>query len=126
MPARARSDRGAITASVAVMPMVFTLFFVVIQVSLWYHGRSVALAAAHHALEAARSYQVADRQGAGEAAGNEFLDQVGGFDADPDVDVQVGPEEITVTVNGSPLTVVPGLQKDVEVVLSGPVERIVP
>jgi hypothetical protein len=126
MRAPVRSDRGAVTASVAVMPMVFTLFFVVIQVMLWFHGRSVATAAAHHALEAARSYDVADRQGAGEAAGNEFLDQVGGFDADPQVVVEAGPEEVTVTVTGDPLTVVPGMTKEVEVVLTGPVERILP
>ncbi|MGH7267545.1 MAG: TadE/TadG family type IV pilus assembly protein [Candidatus Rokuibacteriota bacterium] len=126
MPAPARNDRGAITASVAVMPIVFTLFFVVIQVSLWYHGRSVATAAAHHALEAARSYNVQDRQGAGSAAGQEFLDQVGGFDEDGPPDVQATPEQVTVTVSGDPLSVVPGMTKHIEVTLTGPVERIIP
>lgn len=108
------------------MPMVFTLFFVVIQVMLWFHGRSVATAAAHHALEAARSYEVDDRQTAGETAGYEFLDQVGGFDERPDVVVDETPDQITVTVTGDPLTVVPGLTKSIEVVLTGPVERVVP
>lgn len=119
-----RDDRGGITVSVAVMPMVFTLFFLVIQVSLWYHGRSVATAAAHHALEAARGYQ--SNAEAGRAAGNEFLDQVGGLDDARVERIERGPEEVVVVVEADPLTVVPGFQPHITVELTGPVERVVP
>lgn len=123
MGARARGDRGGIAAGVAVMPTVFTLFFAIIQVSLWYHGRSVATAAAHHALEAARAYE--STAAAGEAAGNEFIGQVGGLDAGQ-VNVQRGAEVVIVTVDADAITVVPGMQKHIVVELQGPVERIVP
>ena len=122
--APARDDRGGVTASVAVLPMVFTLFFVVIQISLWYHGRSVATAAAHQALEAARAYG-SNGAGAGEDAGTEFLTQVGGLD---NVKVTVTPQgdEILVTVEADPLTVVPGMNQHITVEMTGPVERIIP
>lgn len=122
-PAPARDDRGGVTASVAVMPMVFTLFFVVIQISLWYHGRSVATAAAHQALEAARAY--GSNGAAGEDAGQEFLTQVGGLD---NATVTVTPQgnEILVTVEADPLTVVPGMNQHITVEMTGPVERIIP
>lgn len=125
-----RDDRGGVTASVAVLPMVFTLFFVVIQVSLWYHGRTVAIATAHHALEAARTYRNADQAGdpgAGVTAGREFLDQVGGIEGgEVFVTLENGGEQMHVVVTAKALTVVPGLEKDIEVELSGPVEKIVP
>lgn len=124
MAVSVRDDRGGIAVSVAVMPMVFTLFFLVIQVSLWFHGRSVATAAAHHALEAARGYQ--SNAEAGRIAGNEFLAQVGGLD-DARVDsVERGPEEVVVVVEADPLTIIPGLQPHITVELTGPVERIIP
>ena len=122
MGARARGDRGGIAAGVAVMPTVFTLFFAIIQISLWYHGRSVATAGAHHALEAARAYE--STAGAGEAAGEQFIGQVGGLDAST-VNVVRGAETVTVTVDADAISVVPGMQKHITIVLEGPVERIV-
>lgn len=122
MSARARGDRGAIAASVAVMPIVFTLFFTVIQVSFWYHGRSVATATAHHALEAARSYNATAEDG--RTAADEFVGIAGGI-KEVQVDVERGAEEVVVTVDAEPVSVVPGLQKHIQVVLRGPVERIV-
>ncbi|HEY8543991.1 MAG TPA: TadE/TadG family type IV pilus assembly protein [Acidimicrobiales bacterium] len=122
MSRRARGDVGAIAASVALMPIVLTLFFTVIQVSFWYHGRSVATAAAHHALEAARAYDAP--AGAGEAAAYEFLDIAGGVDVQ-DIQVSVAGDVVTVTVIAEPVSIVPGLQKDITVTLQAPQERIV-
>lgn len=104
------------------MPIVFTLFFTVIQVSFWYHGRMVAMATAHHALEAARSYNGTAQDG--RDAADEFFDLAGGLD-DLHIDIQMGAEEVVVTVDAEPVSVVPGLQKHIQVVLRGPVERIV-
>lgn len=124
MSARARDDRGAVAAAVAVMPMVLLLFFTVMQISFWYHGRSVATAAAHHALEAARSYQ--STTGDGEAAANEFLAMAGGVEsAEPHVQFVDGGETVEVTVEAQPVSVVPGLTKSITVTLRGPVERLV-
>ena len=122
MRTRARGDVGAVAASVALMPMVITLFFTVIQVSFWYHGRSVATAAAHHALESARAYN--GTEGDGVAAANEFLGIAGGLQNE-DVQVQIAGDVVTVTVTADPVSIVPGLQKDISVTLEGPQERIV-
>jgi hypothetical protein len=122
MSRRAQGDVGAVAASVALMPIVITLFFTVIQISFWFHGRSVATAAAHHALEAARAYDAP--AGAGEAAANEFLDIAGGVDVQ-DIQVDVVGDVVTVTVVAEPVSIVPGLQKDITVTLEAPQERIV-
>lgn len=124
MSARGRSDVGAIAASVAIMPMVITLFFVVIQLSFWFHGRSVATAAAHHALEAARAYD--GTAGDGEAAAQEFVGIAGGVDINSiDIDIDPATDVVTVTVDADPVSIVPGMQKDIIVTLEAPQERIV-
>jgi hypothetical protein len=119
-----RDDRGAVAAGVAILPMVLTMFFVVLQVSFWYHGRSVATAAAHHALEAARSYESTAADG--EAAAREFLDLAGGLESSQlQVRFVDGGDTVEVTIDAEPVSVVPGLNKSITVTLSGPVERIV-
>jgi Flp pilus assembly protein TadG len=122
MPSRARGDAGAIAASVALMPIVITLFFTVIQVSLWFHGRSVAMAAAHQALEASRAYNGTSADG--EAAANDFLGEVGGVDVQ-DIQVEIAGDVVTVTVQADPVTIVPGLERPVTITLQAPQERIV-
>jgi len=122
MSGRARNDIGAIAASVALMPIVITLFFTVIQISFWFHGRSVALAAAHQALEGARAYDSSAAEG--ESAAYEFLGVAGGLQNE-DVQVQIAGDVVTVTVQADPVSIVPGLQKDITVTLEAPRERIV-
>ena len=122
MPTRARGDAGAVAASVALMPIVITLFFTVVQVSLWFHGRSVATAAAHQALEASRAYN--GTPGDGEAAAADFLGEVGGVDVQ-DIQVVIAGDVVTVTVQADPVTIVPGLERPVTITLQAPQERIV-
>ena len=71
-PRRRRDDRGAITASVAVLPAVLMLFFSVVQISLWFYGRSVATTAARHGLDATRVEN--GSSGEGEATISQYLD----------------------------------------------------
>jgi hypothetical protein len=123
MHARARGDRGGVTANVAILPTVFTLFFLIIQISLWFHGRSVATAAAHHALEAARVRN--GTAGEGQAAGRDFVDQVGGLKGIT-ITVNRGAQTVTVEVDADALTVVPGFQKHINVDLEAPIEQVTP
>jgi hypothetical protein len=117
-----RDDRGAVTASVAVLPAVLVLFFSVVQISLWFYGRSVATTAARHGLDAAR---VEDgSSGDGQATINQFLDQVGGFQA-TGIDVSRGEADATVTVSGNGVSVLPFFDVPITVTLEGPVERFV-
>ena len=52
--ARLGGDRGAVAVSVVVVPILMTVLLTVLQVAIWYHGQSVATAAAQHGLDAAR------------------------------------------------------------------------
>ena len=118
----ARDERGAVTAHVAVVPAVVALFFLVVQVGLWFHGRTVATAAAQHGLETARVAH--GSAGAGEATVHEFVGQVGGVEL-RSVSVQRSVTEVTVTVNGDAVTVLPFFDVPITVTVEGPVERIV-
>lgn len=117
-----RDDRGAVTASVAVLPAVLMLFFAVVQISLWFYGRSVATTAARHGLDAARVQN--GSSGDGEATVAQFLDQVGGFQPGS-VDIQRGEAEASVTLEGEAVSVVPFFDVPITVTIEGPVERFV-
>lgn len=119
---RGRDDRGAVTASVAVLPAVLALFFAVVQISLWFYGRSVATTAARHGLDAARVENGTSSDG--EAIINQFLDQVGGFQPSG-VDVSRGEAEASVTLSGNAVAVMPYFDVPITVTIDGPVERTV-
>jgi hypothetical protein len=119
---RRRDDRGALSASVAVLPAVLMLFFAVVQISLWFYGRSVAATAARHGLDAARveSGSAAD----GVATANQFLSQAGGV-RQSSVSAQRSATDAEVTIVTHPVTVLPFFDVDITVTLDGPVERFV-
>jgi TadE-like protein len=119
---RRRDDRGAVTASVAVLPAVLGLFFAVVQISLWFYGRSVATTAARHGLDAARVEN--GTTGDGEATIEQFLDQVGGFQVEG-LDVERNDAEATVTISGNAVSVMPFFDAPITVTIDGPVERTV-
>jgi hypothetical protein len=120
--ARRRDDRGALSASVAVLPAVLMLFFGVVQISLWFYGRSVATTAARHGVDAARveTGTLAD----GIATTNQFLDQVGGVDGSR-VRGHRTSTEAEITVIADPITVLPFFGVDITVTIDAPVERFV-
>ena len=120
---RRRDDRGAITASVAVLPAVLMLFFSVVQISLWFYGREVVASAAQHGLDTARVTEGSSE--AGERTVHEFLDQIGGVHV-RSVSVDRGAEEVTVTITADPIRVVPFLDAPIRVTVGGPVERVAP
>ena len=121
-PRRVREDRGAIAASVAVVPIIMTVLLTVVQVSLWYYGRAVATAAAQHGLDAARVEE--GTPAAGEAMAADFLDQTGGLDPSA-IHAERTPVEATITIDGHVATLVPLFDVPVHVSLTAPVERVV-
>ncbi|MHA6765093.1 TadE/TadG family type IV pilus assembly protein [Streptacidiphilus sp. PAMC 29251] len=127
-PPRA-GDGGVMSISLAmVFPLVLTLILLTVQGALWWYDRQVALSAARQGSEAARSFQ-AD-PGAGAAAANRFLDQVGGGLTERSVQVSpVTANSLTVTSTvtvrtQSLLPFLPGILITQTIV--APVERFVP
>lgn len=120
-------DRGSVTLElVVVFPVVLLLIIGGIQGALYYHARSVALAAAQ---EGARAAAVEGAtSGTGQAAAAAFIAATGGDDVLPgaQVDATRTPTTATVTVTGRALTVlaIPGVSLDVAQSAALPVERL--
>jgi TadE-like protein len=93
-----------VSTSVAIMPVVVMLLFLVVQVCLWYYGRVVAYGAAQHGLEAARAYDGDARLG--EDFVRQFLRQSGGVEVES-ITVERTRDRATVVIEGAVLDVLP-------------------
>ena len=120
-------ERGSATLElVVVFPVVLLLIIGGVQGALYYHARSVALAAAQDGARAAAVEGAT--AGAGQAAAAAFIQATGGDEVLPgaQVDATRTPTTAAVTVTGRALTVlaIPGLSLAVRQSASLPVERI--
>ena len=112
-------ERGAITASLIILPVVMFAILLGIHFSLVLHGRNVANAAAQDAVQAAQ-LQFAGG-GDGEQAARNTLSLFPGI-RNADVSVIPGLNTVTVTIRGTVETPIDGFN-DFEVTKSGPIER---
>ncbi|KOX14889.1 TadE/TadG family type IV pilus assembly protein [Micromonospora profundi] len=119
-------ERGANPVELAVvMPLILLLLFASIQVSAVFLARSTALNAAQSGVNAERLYQAPE--GAGAASATRFLTATGGWLVGWDKN---GPScvttevEVTCTVRGRSLSVVPGVNFAVQQTAHGTVERV--
>lgn len=119
---RRSDDRGEVAANTVVAVAALGLFFLVMQVGLWFAARQVADGAARHALNAARveSGTAAD----GRATSEQWLDQVGTLQ-DAAVTVDRSTDMVTVTVTGTAWSPQPFFDPGVSVTVSAPVERVI-
>nr|MDT0661194.1 pilus assembly protein [Micromonospora sp. DSM 115978] len=106
--ARHGRDRGANPVELAIlMPAILVLLFGSVQTAAWFLARTTAMHAAQQAVNAQRAYQAP--AGVGEQQAEYFLDQAGDWLVGWDVTVTVSPDtaEVTATVDGEALTVIP-------------------
>ncbi|WP_299956511.1 TadE/TadG family type IV pilus assembly protein [uncultured Modestobacter sp.] len=124
---RLSSERGAASVELAVtFPVVLLLVMTLIQASLWFYARSVALGAAQ---EGAREGRVQPASTArAQSAAEGFLDQTAqDLLTGRNVTVSGSPSSIEVTVTGTSLSLFPGLSGwSVTQTAVGPVERPTP
>lgn len=109
-PARwAPDDRGSMSLSLAIVfPAVLTMVLLVVQASLWWYARQVALTAAREGVEAGRSWE-ADPQ-AGAVRARDFLARSDGVVSDGAVSLAgTTATEIRVTVTVRAQSLLPGL-----------------
>lgn len=111
---------------VILMPALFAVMFLGMQAALYYHARSVAIAAAQEGAREAGSEQ-GTRQ-AGVQVAQDFLGDAGGKDVmiDTGVTGSRNATTATITVTGLSLSVVPGWHVRVTQSASVPVERLTP
>ncbi|MGI5380711.1 TadE family protein [Streptomyces sp. CA-251387] len=122
---RWRDDRGDASIQMAIVyPFILLATIAVIQVSMWYYARSIALTAAREGLTAARAYQASPADGTAKA--QEVLQRSAG-DSLLGYSVSTAgstAERVRVQVTGTAQSMIPGVAGlRVSQSASGPVER---
>ncbi|MFU8850971.1 TadE family protein [Micromonospora sp. SL1-18] len=117
------AERGANPVELAVvMPAILVLLFASIQLGVWFVARSTALNAAQTGVNAQRALQAPP--GAGRDRATAFLHAAGDWLVDwPAPTCTTTATEVTCTVSGRSLSVIPGVHFPVRQTAHGPVER---
>ncbi|MFJ8579009.1 TadE family protein [Micromonospora sp. NPDC093277] len=117
------TERGANPVELAVvMPAILVLLFGSIQLAVWFVARSTALNAAQSGVNAQRAFQAPP--GAGRDRATSFLHAAGDWLVDwPAPTCTTTATEVTCTVTGRSLSVIPGVHFAVRQTAHGPVER---
>ena len=117
-------DRGDTSIQmVIVFPFVLLATVAVIQASMWYYARQIALTAAREGVSAARSYQANPADG--EARAREVLSRTAG-DSLLGYSISAGSDgqRVRIQVSGTAQSMIPGLSGlRITQSASGPVER---
>jgi Flp pilus assembly protein TadG len=98
------------------------LAFITVQAALVFYAQSVALGAATQGVNAARGYL--SNAGAGEDHARDFLTAAGTGLTGQRVSASRSATEVSVTVSGRAISVLPGLNFAVRRTAHGPVERV--
>ena len=122
---RPGAERGSVTIEVVVLfPVLLVMIIAIVQYGLWFHARSLALAAAQQGVTAARTYTA--EPGTGTHAATAFLD-THATDTLTDLTVTAttpGAGQVGIEVTGRALSLVPGIPgPTVFQSAAGPVER---
>ena len=120
-----RSERGSTSVQMVIlMPVLFSVMFLGLQAALFYHARTVAIAAAQEGARAAGAETGSASDGI--AAATSFVAAAGGSDVleNASVSGSRSATQATVTVRGVALSVIPGWSPIVQQSATVPVERI--
>jgi Flp pilus assembly protein TadG len=120
-----RSERGSTSVQMVIlMPVLFLVMFLGLQAALFYHARTVAIAAAQQGARAAGVETGSSSDGI--AAATSFVAAAGGSDVLENTSVSGSrtATEATVTVQGTALSVIPGWSLIVLQSATVPLERI--
>ncbi|MGQ5650633.1 TadE family protein [Streptomyces sp. EKR5.2] len=121
---RWRDDRGDTSIQMAIIfPFVLLATVAVIQASMWYYARQIALTAAREGLTAARAYQ--SSPATGESQARNVLERTAGDSLRSySVSVSSNGQRVHVQVSGTALSMIPGVPGlQITQSASGPQER---
>jgi Flp pilus assembly protein TadG len=122
---RRHDDRGSVSIELVILlPALFAVMFIGMQAALFYHARTVAIAAAQEGARAAGAEHGRETDGVG--AANDFLVEAGGDDVLTGASTSANrtATTATVTVTGFSLSVIPGWKVRITQSASVPVERL--
>lgn len=121
----AEHERGSSSIQMIVLlPALFTVMFLGMQAALWFHARSVAIAAAQEGARTAGAQNGSAAAGISDATS--FVSDAGGSDVLAGVHVSGGRSgnRATVTVSGTSMSIIPGWTITVHQSATVPVERL--
>ena len=119
---RRRDERGlAAPELVVIMPLVMLIFLMLVQWSVQLYNDRIVHAAAREAAVDAASWE--GTEDAGRQTANEYLADSGSDLSNTSVKINVGATEVTVTVSGDVMTLLPGFTKRVSATATVPRER---
>jgi Flp pilus assembly protein TadG len=119
---RRRDERGiAAPEFVIVMPVVMLIFLMLVQWSVQLYNDRIVHAAAREAAVDAASWD--GTESAGRQTADEYLADSGSDLSNTQVKITVGATEVTVTVSGDVMTLLPGFTKRVSATATVPRER---
>lgn len=106
------------------LPALFTIMFLGMQGALFYHARTVAIAAAQEGARATGAENGRESDGVG--AANDFIAEAGGKDVltNASASASRSATTATVTVTGFSLSVIPGWRVQITQSATVPVERL--
>lgn len=121
---RWRDDRGDASIQMAIVfPFVLLATVAVVQASMWYYARQIALTAAREGVSAARAYKSSPAEGTAQARnvlGRTAGDSLRGYSVSASSDGQ----RVRIEVSGTALSMIPGVAGlQITQSASGPVER---
>ncbi|MGO2720760.1 MAG: TadE/TadG family type IV pilus assembly protein [Brachybacterium tyrofermentans] len=122
---RAQLERGSSAESIIVIPTVFVIVFLIIQVGIWAHARSIAVHSAREGATAAATYQ--SNRSSTEATTAALAQNADGVLRDYTVTSAQTDQTITVTVRGRALSLIPLYELPaIEQTVTIPTEHYVP
>jgi Flp pilus assembly protein TadG len=122
---RRRDQRGSVSIELVILlPALFAVMFLGMQAALFYHARTVAIAAAQEGARAAGAEQGRELDGVG--AASDFVAEAGGDDVLTGASATASrtTTTATVTVTGYSLSVIPGWKVRITQSATVPVERL--
>lgn len=123
--AEAHRERGSSSIQMVIlMPALFAVMFLGLQGALWFHARSVAIAAAQEGARQAGAQNSTTDAGINQATS--FVADAGGNDVLSGATATAvrSATQATVTVSGSAMSVIPGWTITVRQSATVPVERL--
>lgn len=122
---RFRDERGSVSIELVILlPALFAVMFLGMQAALFYHARTVAIAAAQEGAKAAGGQS--GKEADGISAASSFVVEAGGDDVLTGASATANrtATTVTVTVQGHSLSVIPGWNPAIVQSASLPVERL--
>jgi Flp pilus assembly protein TadG len=118
-----RDERGAASIEMVVLlPALFAVLFLGMQAALYYHARTIAIAAAQEGARAAAANQAGSTDGV--SAAYAYVDDAGDSLESSKATAQRTATTVTVTVRGRALSVIPGWKPVITQRASAEIERL--